>query len=199
MKTTTSFLVLALLLSTVVAVAQPQQSANFRIPKSALDASGGSSASTDFHLVSALGQSSPIGRQTSTDFVLYGGFLSPQFGVGALSPIQHLVILPNQPNVGLWWDRVSGAASYKVYRSIDPLFTPAPANLLGTASDTTFTDVGAVNLPAVRYYYIVTASSATGALIAVRQRKLEPAAPTMARYPADRPTARAARRAVTKK
>lgn len=165
MKTTISCLVLALLLSAVVALAQPQQSANFRITKSVLDAGGAPGTSTNFRLVSAFGQPTPIGVASSANFSLSAGFLSPVFSVSPLSPIQQLVIQVLTPDARLSWPHVTGAAQYKVYRSSDPLFTPAPSNLLGTASDTSFTDVNVAGLPATRNYYIITATNGSGVLL----------------------------------
>jgi len=144
------------------AFAQPQQSANFRITKSVLDAGGQPSTSPNFHLTSAFGQPSPLGISSSANFTLYSGFLSPVFLVSPLSPIQDLVIQPVSPDARLFWPSVPGASQYKVYRSTDPLFTPSPTNLLGTVSDTTYMDANITGLPAVRNYYIVTALSSSG-------------------------------------
>jgi hypothetical protein len=152
----------ALLFAPTVMFAQPQQSANFRITKSVLDAGGAPSSSANFHLVSAFGQSSPLGLQASANFSLSGGFLSPMFAVSPLSPIQHLVIQEQSPNVRLAWPRVPDAEQYKVYRSVDPLFTPAPTNYLGTATDTMYTDVNVIGSAALRNYYIVTVAQASG-------------------------------------
>jgi hypothetical protein len=126
----------------VLALAQPQQSENFRIAKSVLDGGGGPSSSASFQLVSAYAQPSPLGIQTSTNFILSGGFLSPTFEVSPVSPVQALVIQPIGVDVHLCWRPIGGADYYKIYR--------------GFSTDTTFTDIGACLLPAVRYYYAVT-------------------------------------------
>jgi hypothetical protein len=158
---------LSILMSAAALLAQPQQSANFRITKSVLDASGGYSASTNFRLQSALGQPTPVGVASSANFVLTSGFLSPSFAVSPLSPIQRLVILPQNPNVLLSWERITGAAHYKVYRSTDPLFAPSPTSLLGTAADTSFTDLNVIPGPNLRDYYIVTAVDVNGLLMTI--------------------------------
>jgi len=141
--------------------AQPQQSQNFRITKSVLDAGGSPSSSTNFRLVGAFGQPAPLGVLSSANFSLSAGFLSPIFGVSPLSPIQRLVVQNLSPDIHLNWERISGAMSYTIYRNTDPLFIPGPANLVGTATDTLYTDVNAVNLPLGRYYYIVQSSRAS--------------------------------------
>jgi len=139
--------------------AQPQQSENFRITKSVIDAGGGASSSTNFQLVSAFGQPTPIGLSSSANFMHSAGFLSPIFAVSPLSPIQDLVIMRQTAsnNMRLDWSAIAGAESYRIYRDENPLFTPVPGNQIGSVTDTTFIDVDAVSLPMVKYYYIVTA------------------------------------------
>ena len=139
------------------AIAQPQQSENFRMTKSVLDGGGGASSSTNFQLVSAFGQPTPVGMQSSANFVLYAGFLEPSFQISPISPIQHLVILREGTDMRLWWEPITGAESYRIYRDPDPLFTPAPGNQVGSVTDTTFADTGVVGLPPLKYYYVVTA------------------------------------------
>ena len=146
----------------VCAFAQPQQSENFRITKSVLDAGGGASSSANFQLISAFGQPTPIGVSSSTNFTLHAGFLTPVFGVSPLSPIQDLVIqrvAGMSTNVQLDWSAIPGATSYTIYREATPNFVPGPANQIGTSATNSFTDVGAVALPAVKYFYNVTSSA----------------------------------------
>lgn len=145
--------------------AQPQESEHFRITKSVLDAGGGPSTSANFQLVSAFGQPTPIGVASSANFLLSAGFFSPIFSVSPLSPIQDLVIIrqPALNHIKLDWSAISGATVYYVYRDENPLFTPGPGNLLGTNTSNTYTDVGAVGLPAVKYFYIVTSAAGSGA------------------------------------
>lgn len=162
------------------ALAQPQQSENFRITKSVLDAGGAHSTSANFQLVSAFGQPTPIGVASSTNFVLLAGFLSPMFGVSPLSPIQDLVILrqPASDNMKLDWSAVPGATVYYIYRDTNPLFTPGPGNLLGTGATNSFTDANAVGLPAIKYFYIVTSANEQNNPLSVQPvgaRKVVPA------------------------
>ena len=161
--------IILLLLCVTLAFAQPQQSENFRIAKSVLDAGGGTGTSANFHLVSAFGQPTPIGLSSSANFVLSAGFLSPSFSVSPLSPIQDLVIM-RQPGLSndmrLDWSATAGATTYYIYRDTNPLFTPAPGNQVGTSATNAYLDAGAVGLPAIKYYYIVTSSSDGGAVMA---------------------------------
>ena len=157
--------VIAILFFAGLLLAQPQESENFRITKSVLDAGGGPSTSANFHLVSAFGQPTPIGLQWSENFTLSAGFLSPMFGTSPLSPIQNLTIMRQaalSTNMQLDWGAIPGANTYYIYRDSNPLFTPAPGNLLGTSTTNMFVDVGAVGLPAIRYYYIITSSAESG-------------------------------------
>jgi hypothetical protein len=156
---------LSLLVLAFAAFAQPQQSEDFRITKSVIDAGGAPGTSTDFGLISAFGQPSPLGVQSSADFLLYPGFLAPTFAVSPLSPVQELVIQAMPPNMRLSWPRVPGASYYKIYRSSDPLFAPGPSTLIDSVSDSTFTDAAALALTPVKHYYVVTAATALGTLI----------------------------------
>jgi hypothetical protein len=139
--------------------AQPQQSENFRITKSVLDAGGAPSTSTNFHLVSAFGQPTPIGVASSANFTLYAGFLTPAFAVSPNAPFD--LVIKRQPalsnDMKLDWSAVSGATSYVIYRDTNPIFTPAPGNQVGTSGTNSFIDAGAVGLPAIKYFYIVEA------------------------------------------
>jgi hypothetical protein len=159
-------ILLILILLPCFVIAQPQQSADFRITKSVIDGGGVYGSSTDFRLTSAFGQPSPLSISSSADFKLSGGFLSPQFAVSPLSPIQDLVIVYNMPDLMLYWGQVPGARSYHVYRAADPLFTPSPLNELGVVADTFYTDFDLWSTDTVRYYYNITASTESPTLLA---------------------------------
>ncbi|MBI5060222.1 hypothetical protein HZB60_10630 [candidate division KSB1 bacterium] len=161
-------LVLCLTAVPLSAVAQPQQSENFRITKSVLDAGGGASSSANFQLHSAFGQPTPIGVQTSENFILYAGYLTPTLAPGVLNPIDDLVVarvVGPANDVRLNWGRIPAAAQYKVYRSNDPNFVPGGGNFLVAATDTFYLDPGVLSGPEVKYYYIVTATDGAGLLL----------------------------------
>ncbi len=134
-------------------------SENFTLTKSVVDAGGGASSSTNFNLVSAFGQPTPIGVQSSENFNLFAGFLTPVLGVSPLSPIQELVIAPNGTNANLWWEARVGAGSYSIHRATTYEFAPTPGNLVATVTDTTYTDVGVLATPATQQYYIVVVNN----------------------------------------
>ena len=162
MKNAFIFFIILLLPGLLLAQAQSE---NFVMTKQVQDAGGAYSVSENFQLTSAYGQPSPVGVQSSENFNLSGGFLSPIFEVLLLSPIQELVIKENQPDVILYWEPVDGANSYKIHHSDDPMFTPTALNEIGTATDTIYTDVNAVLLPLGRYFYNVTASEEAGPMV----------------------------------
>ena len=60
------------------------QSENFTLTKSVVDAGGGTASSENFNLVSAFGQPTPVGVQSSANFTLYAGFLAPILQVSPL-------------------------------------------------------------------------------------------------------------------
>lgn len=130
-------------------------SENYTLTKSVLDAGGGTSTSENFRLVSAFGQPTPIGVQTSTNFTLFAGFLSPMLLVSPLSPIQELVIKEAQPDARLYWEHVPGAGSYSIYRDILINFVPGPSNFVATVADTFYTDTNVFASSPEQQYYIV--------------------------------------------
>ncbi len=79
------------------------------------------------------------------------------FGPVILDSPTELVIQPQAANIRLAWDRVSGASQYHVYRDTVTTITPAPVRLIGTTSDSTYTDPGIINTANLKYFYVVTA------------------------------------------
>ena len=169
------------------ASAQPQQSEDFRITKSVIDAGGAAGASADFRLYSAFGQGTPVGAQTSADFVLYAGYLSPGFAVSSLSAIQDLVILVTPPDVHLNWDPIVGAERYKVFRGTSASFAPEESNRIATVPDTFYVDVNATTLPGTRYFYCLEASNTPHPLIAQPPAVKSAFAPASKRHEEARP------------
>lgn len=148
MKLLLTFLLPALLFA-------QSSSEHFTLVKSVMDGGGGLSNSANFNLVSVLGQPTPVGVQSSENFVLYAGFLNPMLMVSPLSPIQHLVIKEMQPDAVLYWESIPNAGGYSIYRDAAINFVPGPANFIATVPDTFFTDSGVLASPALQQYYIV--------------------------------------------
>lgn len=145
---------LLLLLLPALLLAQ-SESENFVLTKSAVNAGGGGASSANFNLVSSFGQPTPVGVQSSENFTLFAGFLSPTLSVSPLSPIQQLVIRQAQPDAVLYWEEIPGATSYSVHRDAAYNFSPGPGNFVGTVTGTSFTDTNVLSGPAIQQYYIV--------------------------------------------
>ena len=75
-----------------------------------------------------------------------------------LSTPGELVIHPELNDIVLHWIPVACATGYDVYRSPSPAVDPIPDNLIGTTTDTLFSDVGVLAGPGTPYFYIVTAN-----------------------------------------
>ena len=131
------------------------QSENFTLTKSVMDAGGGTASSANFNLVSAFGQPTPVGVQSSANFTLYAGFLAPLLQVSPLSPIQRLVIKEATPDARLYWETRAEAGSYSIHRASTIDFTPGPGNFVATVTDTFYTDAGVLAGLATQQYYIV--------------------------------------------
>lgn len=134
-------------------------SENFTLTKSVIDAGGGAASSANFNLVSAYGQPTPVGLQSSANFTLSAGFLSPRLMVSPLSPIQRLVIKESQPDALLSWETIAGAASYSVHRGTTYNFVPSQSNLIGTTTTTSYTDTNVLAGPEVQQYYVVISNA----------------------------------------
>ncbi|MCC7430764.1 lamin tail domain-containing protein [bacterium] len=68
-----------------------------------------------------------------------------------ITPITDLLISQAANNLVLNWSAISGAISYKIYRSINPQDVVSPANLITEVSTTTYTDTSSGTV----YFYSV--------------------------------------------
>ncbi|MCB1060199.1 MAG: hypothetical protein KDB65_08205 [Calditrichaeota bacterium] len=136
-------------------------SEHFTITKSVLDAGGGTSSSETFGLVSSFGQLTPIGVQSSENFTLYAGFLTPSLGVSPLSPVQDLTIKDSGIDAILRWTAIPGAGSYSIYRDTAVEFVPGPGNLLAVipAPGTEYVDSNVLGGPELQQYYIIVVNA----------------------------------------
>ena len=101
-----------------------------------------------------VGQSSPPGVSSSTNYTLYSGYLQPIFGGVPGSAL--VWIWTDSINVYLDWEDIPYANTYYIYRSTDPAFVPGPTNLIGSATISQYTDNGVVtDLEARNFYKIV--------------------------------------------
>jgi hypothetical protein len=154
MKPTICFIIIMAL--PVLLFAQPQ-SDNYILKKWAISSGGGSMSSDSYQAVAVIGQSSPPGVSSSENYTLYSGFLGPILG-GA--PGSALVwIWTDSVDVYLDWEDVPNANTYFIYRSTDPTFIPAPANLVGSSTTSDYVDDNAVSVEDAKYFYKITCSN----------------------------------------
>jgi hypothetical protein len=68
----------------------------------------------------------------------------------------HLVIQPLSGTLRLTWDSVAGSNEYRIYRDSTPAVQMNGPHMIGTATDTTFTDTSPTDL---KFFYVVTAAN----------------------------------------
>jgi len=147
--------VIILLAATCSLFAQPH-SDNYILTKWAISSGGGSMSSANYNAVAIVGQSSPPGVSSSTNYTLYSGFLGPILG----APGSALVWIWNVGNdVHLDWEDVAHAHTYYIYRSLTSDFEPDPSYWVGTSASSDYIDVGAVSDPNTKYFYRITCSN----------------------------------------
>ncbi len=139
---------------TTLLTAQPS-SDNYILKKWAISSGGGSMSSDNYQAVAVIGQSSPPGTSSSTNYTLFSGYLQPLFGAPGAALVW---VWTDSANVYLDWDDVPNATSYNIYRANDPGVTVVPGNLIGTSATSNYTDTNAV-ADSVKFFYLVTCSN----------------------------------------
>ena len=139
---------------TTLLTAQPS-SDNYILKKWAISSGGGSMSSENYQAVAVIGQSSPPGTSTSTNYTLFSGYLQPLFGAPGAALVW---VWTDGGNVYLDWDEVPNATSYNIYRANNPGVTVAPGNLIGTSATSEYTDTNAA-ADSVKFFYLVTCSN----------------------------------------
>jgi hypothetical protein len=119
----------------------------------------------EYRIQSAAGPVSATFTQSPSDywFALAATF-RPDYGdtQPPTPPIGLTATAASATTIALSWTAATddiGVSGYDVYRSSTPGFTPSPANLIGSAPGTAFSDVG---LPTGTFYYRVIARDAAG-------------------------------------
>lgn len=80
---------------------------------------------------------------------------------GPAAPTSIMAVAKSANEIDLsWMASTTNNATYKIYRSATAGFTPAMGNLLGTATGTTYADMGLA--PASTLYYVVASTNAAG-------------------------------------
>ena len=158
MRTNTTIMSAVIVILTIsfvpLLIAQPS-SDNYILKKWAISSGGGSMSSDNYQAVAVIGQSSPPGASSSTNYTLFSGYLQPLFGAPGAALVW---VWTDSANVYLDWDDVPNATSYNIYRANDPGVSVAPGNLIGTSAISDYTDTGAV-ADSVKFFYLVTSSN----------------------------------------
>jgi fibronectin type 3 domain-containing protein len=106
-------------------------------------------------------------RQDSTVIALTESTLSSEVSATPLATLpaapSGLAAVPGNAQVLLSWSAVSGATSYKIYRSLNQ--SGGPYTLVTSPTSTSYTDTGAINGTTINprtYYYVVSAVNGVG-------------------------------------
>lgn len=158
MRTNTIIMVVGAIILTISLVslltAQPS-SDNYILKKWAISSGGGSMSSDNYQAVAVIGQSSPPGTSTSTNYTLFSGYLQPLLGAPGAALVW---VWTEGDNVYLDWDDVPDATSYNIYRASNPGVTATPGNLLDSTTNSNYTDTNAA-ADSVKFFYLVTCSN----------------------------------------
>ena len=158
MRTNTTIMSAVIVILTIsfvpLLIAQPS-SDNYILKKWAISSGGGSMSSDNYQAVAVIGQSSPPGASSSTNYTLFSGYLQPLFGTPGAALVW---VWTDSANGDLDWDNVPNATSYNIYRANDPGVTVVPSNLIGTSATSNYTDTNAV-ADSVKFFYLVTCSN----------------------------------------
>jgi hypothetical protein len=135
--------------------AQPH-SDNYILKKWAISSGGGAMSSDNYNAVAIIGQSSPPGLSTSSNYHLYSGFLQP---IWALPGSALVWIWTIGNDVHLDWEDVAHAHTYYIYRSETPDVEITPGNLVGSSTTSDYIDTDGVSVTGGKYFYRITCSN----------------------------------------
>ena len=154
-KTIVGVVIVIITISFVTLLTAQPSSDNYILKKWAISSGGGSMSSENYQAVAVIGQSSPPGTSSSTNYTLFSGYLQPLFGAPGAALVW---VWTDNTNVYLDWDDVTNATSYNIYRASDPGVIVDPGNLIGTSAISSYTDTNAA-ADSVKFFYLVTCSN----------------------------------------
>jgi len=108
---------------------------------------------------STLGQSTPIGPSTSTNFEVGAGFWYQD--PVAPSAIEDLTANLSKSDILLEWSHAADNVAidhYVVYRATQPYFQAPGGDSIGGTKGTSYLDLGAVGNTLTNYFYVVKAA-----------------------------------------
>jgi hypothetical protein len=134
-------------------------SADSQLATSVIASAGGQASSTNFVVKSTLGQSTPIGSSTSTNFEVGAGFWyqDPM----APSTIGDLTANLAKNDILLEWSHARDNVAidhYVVYRATTPYFAATGGDSISGTKGTSYLDLGAAGNTLTNYFYVVKAT-----------------------------------------
>jgi hypothetical protein len=130
-----------------------------QLATSVIGSAGGTGSSTNFTMKSTLGQATPTGPSSSTNFGVGAGFWY-QDPVPP-SAISDLTATLSASDIVLQWSHAADNVAidhYVVYRNTDPGFEPAGGDSINGTKGTGYLDPGAAGTVGTNYFYLVKAA-----------------------------------------
>jgi hypothetical protein len=149
----------AALLAAVVLLSFTSASADTQLATSVVASAGNQASSTNFIMKSTLGQSTPIGPSTSTNFGVGAGFWYQD--PVAPSAIGDLTATLSVNDIVLQWSHAKDNIAidhYVVYRATEPYFAPTSGDSMAATKGTSYLDAGAAGTVGTNYFYVVKAA-----------------------------------------
>ena len=136
-----------------------QAAGDAQLVTSVMGSAGGQASSANFKMKSTLGQSTPIGPSTSTNFGVGAGFWYQD--PVAPSAIGDLTATLSVSDIILEWSHAKDNVAidhYVVYRATAPYFTPTSGDSISETKGTSYLDAGAAGTIGIDYFYLVKAA-----------------------------------------
>jgi len=133
--------------------------ADSQLATSVVASAGGEASSGNVIMKSTLGQATPIGLSTSTNFCLGAGFWYQD--PVAPSTIGDLTATLSVSDIVLEWSHAADNVAidhYVVYRGTGPYFEVTAGDSVGGTQDVSYTDLGAAGAIGTNYFYVVKAA-----------------------------------------
>jgi hypothetical protein len=139
--------------------------ADTQMATSVIASGGGEASSINFRMKATLGQSTPIGPSSSTNFGVGAGFwYQDPVAPAAIGDLTTQLVVDD---IVLQWSHSADNVAidhYIVYRDTDPGFTPGGGNEVHQTEGTSYFDANAAGTVGTDYYYVVKAADPSGNL-----------------------------------
>jgi hypothetical protein len=145
--------------ATLLLLLVQQATADTQLATSVIASGGNRASSTNFKMKSTLGQSTPIGPSTSTNFGVGAGFWYqdpiPPSAIGDLTATLSV------NDIVLQWSHAADNVAidhYVVYRATQPYFAPTSGDSITATKSTSCSDAGVAGDTLTNYFYVVKAA-----------------------------------------